>query len=53
MLWRDREFNIIRRKTDNRCVNERGGGSIGKWVLQENEMEKGKWLQILQVDLQV
>ena len=25
-----REFNIIRRETDNRRVNDRGAGSIGR-----------------------
>ena len=34
-----REFNTNGRKTDNRCVNERGAGSR-KVVLQGNEMEK-------------
>ena len=35
-----REFNIIRRETDNRCVNERGAGSIGRCGFAGNEMEK-------------
>ena len=35
-----REFNIIRRETDNRCVNERGADSREVVLQGGNEMEK-------------